>query len=81
MKRVVNTLCAGDHGPAIEGEEALPVLAASLASGLNIGLTAMAKASAFWERRLAWPADWYLHDDALLVGWPAGPAWGQSGQC
>ena len=40
------------------------MLAAILASGLNIGLTAMAKASGFSEQ-LAWARDWFLHDAVL----------------
>jgi len=52
-------------GLPLAGDEALPVLAAILASGLNIGLTAMAKASGFSEQQLAWASDWFLHDAAL----------------
>lgn len=73
-------------GRPLEDEEALPVLAAILASGLNIGFTAMAKASAFSERQLAWAADWFLHDDALqamlvkldnfILHQPLSQAWG-----
>jgi len=52
-------------GLPLTADEVLPVLAALMASGLNIGMSAMAKASSFSERQLAWAADWFLHDAAL----------------
>jgi len=45
--------------------QAMPLLAAIMATGMNLGLSAMAKASSFTDRQLAWAADWYLRDTTL----------------
>lgn len=47
------------------GSQSMALLAAMMATGMNLGLRAMAKASPFPERQLAWTADWYLHDATL----------------
>src|SRR6266508_3228623 len=47
------------------GSQAMPLLAAIMAMGTNLGLSAMAKASSFTDRQLAWAADWYLRDSTL----------------
>ncbi len=47
------------------GSQAMPLLAAIMAIGMNLGLSAMAKASSFMDRQLAWAADWYLRDTTL----------------
>ncbi len=47
------------------GSQAMPLLAATMATGMNLGLSAMAKAPSFTDRQLAWAADWYLRDSTL----------------
>jgi hypothetical protein len=46
------------------GSQAMSLLAAIMAMGTNLGLSAMAKASSFTDRQLAWAADWNLREHA-----------------
>jgi TnpA family transposase len=43
----------------------MALLGALMATGMNLGLSAMAKASSFSDRQLAWATDWYLRDATL----------------
>jgi TnpA family transposase len=52
-------------GTALDGAAALPLLAAVMANGLNLGLTTMANASAFPYHELSWALDWYVRDETL----------------
>jgi TnpA family transposase len=52
-------------GIPLDGDAALPLLAALMASGLNLGLTAMSRASAFSYRELSWAHDWFIRDETL----------------
>jgi len=47
------------------GNQSMALLGALMATGMNLGLSAIAKASSFSDRQLAWATDWYLRDATL----------------
>jgi len=55
-------------GLPLPEDEAMPLLAAIMATGLNLGLTTMAGACSFTYRQMSWASDWYLREDTLLRG-------------
>ena len=52
-------------GTPLDGPAALPLLAALMGSGLNLGLSTLANASAFAARELSWALDWFVRDETL----------------
>jgi TnpA family transposase len=52
-------------GTPLDGPAALPLLAAIMGNGLNLGLSQLANASPFSSRELSWALDWFVRDETL----------------
>jgi TnpA family transposase len=52
-------------GTPLEGAAALPLLAAIMGSGLNLGLRQLENASPFSYRELSWALDWFVREETL----------------
>ncbi len=52
-------------GTPLDGPAALPLLAVLMGSGLNLGLSTLANASAFSYHELSWALDWFVRDETL----------------
>jgi hypothetical protein len=52
-------------GAPLDGPAALPLLAAIMGNGLNLGLSQLANASLFSSRELSWALDWFVRDETL----------------
>jgi TnpA family transposase len=55
-------------GTPLDGDAGLPLLAAIMGSGLNLGLTTLAGASPFSYRELSWAMDWFVREETLRAG-------------